>query len=114
VRYIGLSEVSSRTLRRAHAVHPISAVQIEYSPFFLDIEDEKIGLLRTCRELGVTVVAYSPLGRGLLAGRYKSSNDFEEGEFRKITSVTAFPYRRSIDFKIFVTPPDSARRVSPI
>jgi hypothetical protein len=83
VRYIGLSEVSSATLRRAHAVHPISAVQIEYSPFFLDIEDEKIGLLKTCRELGVTVVAYSPLGRGLLTGRYKSPDDFEEGDFRR-------------------------------
>jgi len=67
---LGLSECSSATLRRAHAVHPISAVQIEYSPFFLDIEDEKIGLLKTCRELGVTVVAYSPLGRGMLTGTY--------------------------------------------
>jgi aryl-alcohol dehydrogenase-like predicted oxidoreductase len=92
VRYIGLSEISSATLRRAHAVHPISAVQVEYSPFFLDIEDEKIGLLKTCRELGVTVVAYSPLGRGLLTGRYKSPDDFEEGDFRKIVPklVTAF------------------------
>ncbi|XP_006460646.1 hypothetical protein AGABI2DRAFT_203757 [Agaricus bisporus var. bisporus H97] len=83
VRYLGLSEVSSATLRRAHAVHPISAVQIEYSPFFMDIEDEKIGLLKTCRELGVTVIAYSPLGRGLLTGMYTSPDDFEEGDFRR-------------------------------
>jgi len=83
VRYLGLSEISSSTLRRAHAVHPIAAVQIEYSPFTLDIEDEKIGLLKTCRELGVAVVAYSPLGRGLLTGQYKSPDDFEDGDFRK-------------------------------
>ena len=69
VRYLGLSEVSSSTLRRAHAVHPISAVQMEYSPFTLDIEDEKLGLLKTCRELGIAIVAYSPLGRGLLTGQ---------------------------------------------
>ncbi|KAI9150336.1 Aldo-keto reductase str7 [Paramyrothecium foliicola] len=68
IRYLGLSEVSSDTLRRAHAVHPISALQIEFSPFALDIEDPKIGLLETCRELGVAIVAYSPIGRGLLTG----------------------------------------------
>ncbi|KIL64879.1 hypothetical protein M378DRAFT_162740 [Amanita muscaria Koide BX008] len=84
VRYLGLSEISSSTLRRAHAVHPISAVQVEYSPFTLDIEDEKLGLLKTCRELGITVVAYSPLGRGLLTGQYKSPDDFEEGDGRRI------------------------------
>jgi aryl-alcohol dehydrogenase-like predicted oxidoreductase len=68
VRYLGISEVTADTLRRAHATHPISAVQYEYSPFCLDIEDEKIGLLKACRELGVTIVAYSPIGRGLLTG----------------------------------------------
>ncbi|KXN92675.1 Aldo-keto reductase yakc [NADP(+)] [Leucoagaricus sp. SymC.cos] len=83
VRYLGLSEVSSATLRRAHAVHPITAVQVEYSPFTLDIEDDKIALLKTCRELGVAVIAYSPLGRGLLTGQYKSPDDFEEGDFRR-------------------------------
>ena len=70
VKYIGLSEISASTLRRAHAVHPISAIQVEYSPFTLDIEEESIGLLKTARELGVKIVAYSPLGRGLLTGRY--------------------------------------------
>ena len=72
MKYIGLSECSADTLRRAHAVHPISALQVEYSPFTLDIEDEKIALLKTARELGVTIVAYSPLGRGLLTGKYVS------------------------------------------
>lgn len=83
VRYIGLSEISSDTLRRAHAIHPIAAVQVEYSPFTLDIEDEKIALLKTCRELGVAVVAYSPLGRGMLTGRFKSVDELEDGDFRK-------------------------------
>jgi aryl-alcohol dehydrogenase-like predicted oxidoreductase len=64
VKYLGLSEVSASTLRRAHAIHPIAALQVEYSPFTLDIEDPKLDLLRTARELGVTIVAYSPLGRG--------------------------------------------------
>jgi len=84
VKHIGLSEISASTLRRAHAVHPISAIQVEYSPFTLDIEEETIGLLKTARELGVKIVAYSPLGRGLLTGRYKSPEDFEEGDFRKL------------------------------
>ena len=83
IRYIGLSEVSSDTLRRAHAVHPISAVQMEYSPFSMDIEDPAIALLQTCRELGVATVAYSPLGRGFVTGLYKSPDDFEDGDFRK-------------------------------
>ncbi|KAF8147787.1 NADP-dependent oxidoreductase domain-containing protein [Mycena galopus ATCC 62051] len=82
VKYLGLSECSAKALRRAHAVHPISALQIEYSPFVLDIEDPKVALLETARELGVTIVAYSPLGRGLLTGRYKSPDDFEKDDFR--------------------------------
>jgi aryl-alcohol dehydrogenase-like predicted oxidoreductase len=71
-------------LRRAHAVHPISAVQIEYSPFALDIEDPKIGFLQTCRELGVAVVAYSPMGRGLMTGRYKSHDDIASDPFLSV------------------------------
>lgn len=74
VKHIGLSEVSAATLRRAHAVHPIAAVQVEYSPITLDIEDEKIGLYRACQELGVAVVAYSPLGRGVLTGQIVSNH----------------------------------------
>ena len=84
IKYLGLSEVSSKSLRRAHAIHPISAVQIEYSPFCLDIEYPETELLKTCRELGVATVAYSPLGRGMLTGVYKSRADFEEGDFRKV------------------------------
>jgi aryl-alcohol dehydrogenase-like predicted oxidoreductase len=83
VKHIGLSEVSAATLRRAHAVHPIAAVQLEYSPFTLDIEDPKVGVLAAARELGVAVVAYSPLGRGLLTGRYNGPEDFEDGDFRR-------------------------------
>jgi aryl-alcohol dehydrogenase-like predicted oxidoreductase len=83
INYLGLSECSAETLRRACKVHRIAAVQIEYSPFTLDIEDPKIGLLKACRELGVAVVAYSPLGRGFLTGRYKGPEDFDEGDFRK-------------------------------
>lgn len=86
VKYIGLSECSAETLRRAHAVHPISALQVEYSPFTLDIEDEKIGLLKTARELGVTIVAYSPLGRGLLTGKYVSIY-YTHNSFRKLTVI---------------------------
>ncbi|KAJ6632596.1 NADP-dependent oxidoreductase domain-containing protein [Mycena sp. CBHHK59/15] len=84
VKYLGLSECSAKALRRAHAIHPISALQIEYSPFVLDIEDPKIALLETARELGVTIVAYSPLGRGLLTGQYKSPEDFDRDDFRRI------------------------------
>jgi len=84
IRYLGLSEVSAETLRRAHAVHPISAVQVEYSPFALELEDPAIGLLQACRELGVAVVAYSPLGRGFLTGQIKSLNDLPADDFRRI------------------------------
>ncbi|MCJ1398237.1 hypothetical protein MMC11_001434 [Xylographa trunciseda] len=83
IEYLGLSEVSAATLRRAHKIHPISCVEVEYSPFALDIESEQINLLSTCRELGVAVMAYSPLGRGFLTGRYRSPDDFEEGDGRR-------------------------------
>lgn len=84
VKYLGLSEVSSETLRRAHKVHPISAVQVEYSPFALEIESQQIDLLKTCRELGVAVVAYSPLSRGMLTGAIKNPDDFAEDDFRRL------------------------------
>ncbi|KAF7975782.1 hypothetical protein HWV62_8599 [Athelia sp. TMB] len=83
IKYLGLSECSAATLRRAYAIHPIAAVQVEYSAFTLDIEDPKIGLLKAARELGVAVVAYAPLGRGLITGQYKSPDDFEENDFRR-------------------------------
>ncbi|KAJ5734264.1 NADP-dependent oxidoreductase domain-containing protein [Penicillium malachiteum] len=84
IRYLGLSEVSAATLRRAHAVHPIAALQIEYSPFALDIESPKIDLLNTCRELGIAVVAYSPIGRGLLTGQITKFEDIPQNDFRRI------------------------------
>ncbi|CAG8596950.1 2886_t:CDS:2 [Rhizophagus irregularis] len=81
VKYIGLSECSAKTLRRAYKVHPIAAVQMEYSPWTLDIE--KNGMLEACRELGVNIVAYSPLGRGFLTGKFKSIDDFEPNDYRR-------------------------------
>ncbi|KIY70752.1 Aldo/keto reductase [Cylindrobasidium torrendii FP15055 ss-10] len=80
VKYLGLSECTANDLRRAHAVHPISAYEVEYSPIYLGIE--KNGTLDACRELGITVVAYSPLARGLLSGQFKSIDDFVEGDAR--------------------------------
>ncbi|CAI2162508.1 19912_t:CDS:2 [Funneliformis geosporum] len=81
VKYIGLSECSETILRRAHKVHPIAALQMEYSPWTLDIE--KNGILEACRELGITVVAYSPLGRGFLTGKFKSIDDLEQNDVRR-------------------------------
>ncbi|KZV63970.1 Aldo/keto reductase [Peniophora sp. CONT] len=81
VKQLGISGVTVNTLRRAHAVHPIAALQIEYSPFNLDAE--RNGLIDACRELGIAVVAYSPLGRGLLTGRYRSPDDFDADDGRR-------------------------------
>lgn len=80
LRYLGISEASPETLRRAHAVHPISALQTEYSLWSRDPEDE---LLATCKELGIGFVPYSPLGRGFLTGAIRSPEDLPEGDFRK-------------------------------
>ncbi|KAK4888625.1 hypothetical protein LTR28_002903, partial [Elasticomyces elasticus] len=83
IKYLGLSECSTESLRRAYKVHPIQAVQLEYSPFSLDIESPQIGLMEACRELGVAIVAYSPIGRGMLSGSIRSPSDLEDGDFRK-------------------------------
>ena len=80
IRHIGLSEAAADTIRRAHAVHPITAVQTEYSLWTRDPEDE---VLPTCRELGIGFVPYSPLGRGFLAGRFSSPDELDEGDFRR-------------------------------
>ncbi len=80
-RHVGLSEASPETIRRAHAVHPITALQTEYSLWTRDPEDN--GVLDTTRELGIGFVAYSPLGRGFLTGRFRSPDDFDEDDFRK-------------------------------
>jgi aryl-alcohol dehydrogenase-like predicted oxidoreductase len=79
VRYLGLSEAAPETIRRAHAVHPISALQSEYSLFTRELEDE---VLPTLRELGIGFVAYSPLGRGFLTGAWKSMDDLPEDDTR--------------------------------
>ncbi|QKG24115.1 aldo/keto reductase [Actinomadura verrucosospora] len=75
----GLSEVSERTLRRAHAVHPVTALQTEYSPLQRAPEE----LIPACAELGVAFVAYSPLGRGLLGGQVRGFDDLEAGDWRR-------------------------------
>jgi aryl-alcohol dehydrogenase-like predicted oxidoreductase len=80
VRYLGLSEASPQTIRRAHAVHPISALQTEYSLWSRDPEE---AILPTVRELGIGFVAYSPLGRGFLSGKYKQPEDLPEDDFRR-------------------------------
>ncbi len=80
VRYLGLSEAGSQTIRRAVKVHPIAALQTEYSLWSRDPED---GILETCRELGIGFVAYSPLGRGFISGRFKRFEDLSEGDQRR-------------------------------
>ena len=80
VLHIGLSEAAPETIRRAHAVHPIAAVQTEYSLWTRDPEAE---IIPTCRELGIGFVPYSPLGRGFLSGRFKSPEDLDESDFRR-------------------------------
>jgi aryl-alcohol dehydrogenase-like predicted oxidoreductase len=80
IRHIGLSEASAETIRRAHAVHPITALQTEFSLWTRDVEAD---ILPTCRELDVGFVAYSPLGRGFLAERFSSPDEIDEGDFRR-------------------------------
>src|SRR6202012_5464082 len=81
VRYIGLSEASAKTIRRAHAVHPLTCVQTEYSAWSRDVE---ASVLPTVRELGIGFVAYSPLGRGFLTGNVASQSDLPEGDVRRM------------------------------
>ncbi len=80
VRHLGLSEASAETIRRAHAVHPIAAVQTEFSLWTRDVQEE---ILPTLQELGIALVAYSPLGRGFLSGRFSSPDELDEGDFRR-------------------------------
>jgi aryl-alcohol dehydrogenase-like predicted oxidoreductase len=80
VRHLGLSEAAPETIRRAHAVHPITALQTEYSVFAREPEAE---IIPTCRELGIGFVAYSPLGRGFLSGRFSSPDELAENDFRR-------------------------------
>jgi len=82
IKAIGFSEISSATLRRAHAVHPVTAVQSEYSLWTRDPEDD---ILQTCAELGIAFVAYSPLGRGFLTGQIKKEADFDADDYRRFS-----------------------------
>ena len=83
VRYLGISEATPEQIERAHKVHPLTAVQTEYSLWTRDVETN--GVLETVRRLGIGFVPYSPLGRGFLTGAIKSPDDFEDGDFRKVT-----------------------------
>lgn len=80
VKYLGLSEAAPATIRRAHAVHPITALQTEYSLWSRDVEDQ---ILPTVRELGIGFVPYSPLGRGFLTGQFKTPEDLDAGDTRR-------------------------------
>jgi aryl-alcohol dehydrogenase-like predicted oxidoreductase len=105
VRYLGLSEAGPRTIRTAHAVHPISALQSEYSLFTRDVEDE---ILPTIRELGVGLVPFSPLGRGFLTGRWKSIEDMPENDTRS----ARFPRFAEENFKKNLELADRVRGVA--
>ena len=96
VRYIGLSEVSSETIRKAHAVHPLTAVQTEYSLFERTIE--AVGIVDTLTELGIGFIAYSPLGRGFVTGEIRSIDDFPENDFRRsIPRFQGEQFHKNID-----------------
>jgi aryl-alcohol dehydrogenase-like predicted oxidoreductase len=82
IKFLGLSEAAPDTIRRAVKIHPITALQTEYSLWTRDVEKE---ILSTCRENGITLVAYSPLGRGFLASRFKTDSDFEKNDYRTMT-----------------------------
>jgi aryl-alcohol dehydrogenase-like predicted oxidoreductase len=105
VRYLGLSEAGSGTIRKAHAVHPISALQSEYSLFTRDVEDE---ILPTVRELGIGFVPYSPLGRGFLTGRWRSIEDMPEDDTRS----ARFPRFAEENFKKNLELADRVREVA--
>ena len=105
VRYLGLSEAGPETIRRAHAVHPISALQSEYSLFTRDVEDE---ILPTVRELGIGFVPYSPLGRGFLTGRWRSIEDMPEDDTRS----ARFPRFAEENFEKNVELADRVREVA--
>jgi aryl-alcohol dehydrogenase-like predicted oxidoreductase len=111
VRFLGLSEAAPATLERACQVHPIAALQTEYSLWSRDPEDE---LLSTCEELGIGFVAYSPLGRGFLSGRYRSIEDFEEGDWRRMNPrFTGDNFQKNLDVVDKVREIAEARSVTP-
>ena len=101
VKYLGLSEASPATIRRAHAVHPITVPQTEYSLWTRDVEDE---ILLTGRELGIGFVPYSPLGRGLLTGQFKSSDDLDQGDSHPRLQDEAFRHNLELVAAIWQRP----------
>ncbi|MCA9569608.1 MAG: aldo/keto reductase [Myxococcales bacterium] len=111
VRYLGLSEATPDQIRRAHAVHPITALQTEYSLWSREPEEE---LLATCRELGITFVAYSPLGRGFLTGAIRSPDDFADDDFRKRSPrFQGENFRKNLELVDAVRDMAAARGVTP-
>lgn len=112
VGYIGLSEVSSETVRRAHAVHPLTAVQSEYSLFERTVEER--GVLATLNELGIGFVAYSPLGRGFLSGQIKSIDDLPENDFRRaIPRFQGEMFQKNIELVKAIEAMARAKNVTP-
>ena len=112
VRCIGLSEVSAATLRKAHSVFPISSVQSEYSLWTRDPEVD--GVLDTCRELGIGFLAYSPLGRGFLAGQIKKVEDFDADDYRRHSPrFQGDNFRKNLDLVTRLTELSQARGVTP-
>jgi len=96
VKYLGLSEVSIQTIKRANAIHPISAVQTEYSLFERNVEAD--GIKSAMEEMGTTLVAYSPLGRGFLSGKFQSPDDFPENDFRRmIPKYQGVQFQKNLD-----------------
>jgi aryl-alcohol dehydrogenase-like predicted oxidoreductase len=111
VRFLGLSEAGPATIRRAHAVHPISALQTEYSLWTRDPED---GILATIRELGIGFVPYSPLGRGFLTGRFKSPDDIPEGDWRRVNPrFQGENFEKNLALAARVTEIARARKLTP-
>ncbi len=111
VRYLGLSEAASGTIRRAHRVHPISALQTEYSLWTRDPEDD---LLATVRELGIGFVAYSPLGRGFLTGEFKRPEDIPDNDFRRFNPrFQGDNFHKNLDLVRHIEALAKAKRATP-
>ncbi|MEO7085608.1 MAG: aldo/keto reductase [Gemmatimonadaceae bacterium] len=112
VKHLGLSEAAPETIRRAHAVHPITALQTEYSLWTRDVEEN--GVLETVRALGIGFVAYSPLGRGFLTGEYKSFDDLPENDFRRRNPrFQGENFKKNLDLLAEVEGIASHRKVTP-
>jgi aryl-alcohol dehydrogenase-like predicted oxidoreductase len=112
VKYTGLSEASSATIRKAHAVHPLTAVQSEYSLFERSIEEA--GIINTLRELGIGLVAYSPLGRGFITGELKSPDDLPADDFRRsIPRFQGQQFYKNIDLLNEITRLAQEKQITP-